>query len=46
MEFPLWPIGLVVSWEHWDIGSIPGLGQWVKDLVLSKLWFVSTAVKV
>lgn len=22
------------------------VGQWVKDLVLSKLWFVSTAVKV
>ena len=37
--------GSAVSWEHWDAGWIPGLTQWVKDLVLlqlrSQLWLES-----
>ena len=30
-------MGLVVFWEHWDVGSIPSPAQWVKDLVLLQL---------
>ena len=30
-------MGLAASWECWDIGSIPSLAQWVKDLVLLQL---------
>ena len=30
--------GSAVSWERWDVGSIPGLAQWIGDLVLSQLW--------
>ena len=30
-------LGSEVSWEQWDTGSIPGLAQWVKDLVLLQL---------
>ena len=35
MEFPLWLRGLII-WHsvHKDVGSIPGLIQWVKDPVL------------
>ena len=25
---------LAESWEHWDVGSTPGLAHWVKNLVL------------
>ena len=31
-------MGLAVSWEHWDAGSVPDPAQWVKDLVLQQLW--------
>ena len=34
-------MGLAVSWEHWDVGLIPILAQWIKDLVLLQLWFGS-----
>lgn len=27
-------VGSVVSWTHWDTGSIPGPEEWVKDPVL------------
>ena len=27
-------VGSVVSWKHWDTGSIPGPEEWVKDPVL------------
>ena len=30
-------MGSVVSLEFWDLGLIPGLAQWVKDLVLPQL---------
>ena len=36
--FPLWHDGICGSlwdlgiWEPWDLGSIPGLAQWVKEL--------------
>ena len=30
-------MGLVTSWKCWDIGLIPGLSQWVKDLALPQL---------
>ena len=29
--------GLVMSWECWVTGSIPGPAQWVKDLALLQL---------
>ena len=29
---------LVASLQRWDIGSIPGPVQWVKDLMLPQLW--------
>ena len=31
-------MGLAVSWEHWDMGSIPSPAQQVKDLALPQLW--------
>ena len=34
-EFPLWHSGLRTRHSvHEDVGSTPGLTQWVKDLVL------------
>ena len=34
-EFPLW-LSVLRSWHclHEDVGLIPGLSQWIKDLVL------------
>ena len=32
-------MGLTVSWEHWDAGSIPSPAQWVKKLVLPQPQF-------
>ena len=32
---------LVESWERWDVGSIPGPEQWVKNPVLLQLQFRS-----
>ena len=40
-ELPLWGNRSVVSWEHWDSGSIPSPAQQVKDLVLPQLWLRS-----
>ena len=34
MEFPSWCSGNESDQEHEVAGSIPGLTQWVKDLVL------------
>ena len=30
-------VGSAASWECWDVGLIPGLAQWVKDLALLHL---------
>ena len=30
-------VGLAVSWELWDVGSIPVPEEWVKDLMLMQL---------
>ena len=38
LELPLWCTGLAVSWEHWDVGLIPGPAEWVKDPELLQLW--------
>ena len=40
-------MGSVASWEHWEVGFISSLAQWVKDWALpqlclrSRLWFGS-----
>ena len=34
-------MGLVVSWELWDVGLIPGLAQWLKDPAFLQLWLKS-----
>ena len=34
-------VGLAVSRECWDSGSIPSLAQWVKDPMLLQLWLGS-----
>ena len=34
-------VGSVMSWEHWDAGSVPGPARWVEDLVLLQLWLRS-----
>ena len=31
-------MGLAASWEHWEVGLVPGPAQWVKDLALPQLW--------
>ena len=34
-------MGSAAFWEHCDIGWIPSLAQWVKDLALTQLWLGS-----
>ena len=48
IKYQLWSsccgaMGLVVSLECWDTISMPGPGQWVKDLALAQLWLGSDA---
>ena len=45
MEFPLWLTGLRTQCLCEDEGSIPGLTQWVRDLVLwqAATWSVDAA---
>ena len=38
MKFPLWPNRITASLQCWDASLIPGLAQWVKDLVLGCSW--------
>ena len=42
-ELPLWLSGNKPDSSH-DMGSIPGLAQWVKDLLLLWLWHSLAAI--